>query len=398
MLDWSRRSPALLAGMLTFALAAGPLLAQDAAEGGDWDVTRARGETREIEFTTDEGTWLSVDVSPDGRWVVFDLLGHIYRMPADGGEAEPLTQGSGVALNYHPRFSPDGDRIAFVSDRGGQNDLWVMDADGGDPRAVFEDRGVRVSTPAWTPDGRYIVVQRTGEDASGIWMYHVEGGTGVELVEGREAAWPSVSADGRYLYYQVRSGSDALNGDYQVRRMDLREGDVVDLTTGDADGAASSRVSSGGAFAPEVSPDGRWLAFGRQIPDGTISFRGHRYGPRTALWLRDLETGAERVLMDPISVAIESGSKSLRILPGYAWSADGRSIVISQGGKVRRVDVAGEEVTTLPFSARVRRTISEMARPSVAIDDGPLRARFLRWHRASPDGRRLAFQAVGRVW
>src|SRR5688572_15625332 len=95
-----------------------------------WDVTKPRGTTREIDFVTREGTWMSVDLSADGKWVVFDLLGHVYRVAAAGGEAECLTQSSGVAVNYHPRFSPDGKTIAFVSDRSGQNNLWVMDADG----------------------------------------------------------------------------------------------------------------------------------------------------------------------------------------------------------------------------------------------------------------------------
>src|SRR5690606_24554755 len=99
-----------------------------ADDGAAWEVTLARGRTRQIDFTTDEGTWMSVDVSPDGRWIVFDLLGHIYRVPMEGGEAEPLTQNSGVALNYHPAYSPDGQSIAFVSDRSGQLNLWVMDA------------------------------------------------------------------------------------------------------------------------------------------------------------------------------------------------------------------------------------------------------------------------------
>ena len=377
-----------------------PLLAQE----DDWDVTQARGETREIDFVTDEGTWLSVDISPDGAWIVFDLLGHIYRMPAEGGEAEVLTQESGVAVNYHPRFSPDGEWIAFISDRGGQNNLWIMGTDGSDPKAVFSDDGVRAATPSWTPDGEYIVVQRSNVSSSpgsgggnGLWMYHRDGGRGVELVDDGSARWPSVSSDG-ILYYQVRSGSNALSGHYQVRSYRLADGKTVDVTAGSAMGAAAGRVSSGGAYAPEISPDGRWLAFGRQIPGGTVSFKGHSFGPRTALWLRDLETGSERIVVDPAPVAIESGSKALRILPGYAWSPDGRDLVLSQGGKIRRVSVETGQQATIPFTARVHRTISEMAYRSFRIDDGPFEADFLRWPTSSPDGERLAFQAVGRIW
>src|SRR3981081_2993887 len=94
----------------------------------EWDTTQARGQTRDIDFDTSEGTWMNVDLSPDGKWIVFDLLGHVYRMGASGGKAECLTQDSGVALNMNPRFSPDGKTVAFVSDRKGQNNLWLMDA------------------------------------------------------------------------------------------------------------------------------------------------------------------------------------------------------------------------------------------------------------------------------
>ena len=149
-----------------------------------WDVTQPRGKTREIDFTTSEGTWMAVDMSPDGRWIVFDLLGHIYRMPSTGGEAESLTQTSGMAINYQPRFSRDGRQIAFISDRRGQNNLWVMNADGSSPHAVFTDMNTTAAEPAWTPDSQYIIVRRAGGGAtdvapgagggSGLWMYHTK--------------------------------------------------------------------------------------------------------------------------------------------------------------------------------------------------------------------------------
>ena len=381
-----------------------------AAESSErWDVTKARGTTRDIDFSTSEGTWMSVDLSPDGRWIVFDLLAHIYRVPAEGGEAQCLTQSSGVALNFHPRISPDGATIAFVSDRLGQNNLWLMNADGSQPRAVFTDKDVRAFEPAWSPDGRYIYVRRQDmrrNGGSGIWMYSRDGGEGVEIVgrEVRGAEWPSPSPDGKFLYFQMSTASqgtwsgraDVMQGAKQLRRLELRTGRVTEMTSGES--AQQYQGSSGGAIAPELSPDAHWMSFARRIPDGTITYKNQTFGPRTALWIRDLHSGAERVAMDPIEVDMSEGMKIGRDLPGYSWSKDSRSIVITQGGKLRRLDVASGRVTTIPFTARVHRTISEMAYSPLAIPDGPMTVKFPRWTSASPDGRRLAFQAVGRVW
>ena len=369
----------------------------------DWDVTQVRGRAHSIDFTTDQGTWMSVDVSPDDQWILFDLLGHVYRVPAQGGTAESLTQGSGVAVNYHPQYSPDGTQIAFVSDRGGQNNLWVMGADGSDPRPVFVDLNTRVVEPTWTPDGRGIVVRqqalRGSTRGSGIWMYPVDGGEGRQLLgpNQRGAAWPSLSQDGKYLYYHLSTGQgDLIKGGYQLRRLELGGGAISEITSGMDQ--QQYRGSSGGAIAPEVSPDGRWLAFARRIPDGTISFKGHKVGPRTALFVRDLRSGAERRVMDPIEFDMAEGIKTLRVLPGYSWTADGRAIVIAQGGRIRRVDVATGSVSTIPFTARVLRTVSEQARGKHSLSDGPVDVRFTRWQTASPDGKQLVFQAVGKLW
>src|SRR2546426_5868676 len=158
--------------LCVFVLAAiAPVLAQrgrgtngdsDNPAPAKWDVTQPRGKTRDIDFTTTEGTWMSADLSPDGSWIAFDLLGHIYTVPAAGGEATVLTQNSGVALNFQPRISPDGKSIAFISDRRGQYNLWIMNADGSNQRPVFTDLNATALEPAWTPDGNYIVVRKGG--------------------------------------------------------------------------------------------------------------------------------------------------------------------------------------------------------------------------------------------
>jgi Tol biopolymer transport system component len=399
-----------------------PSLAQPAAE---WDVTQPRGRTREIDFTTDQGTWMSVDISPDLRWIVFDLLGHIYRVSAGGGEAESLTQGSGIAVNFHPRISPDGRAIAFISDRAGQENLWVMSADGSDARPVSLDADARMAEPAWTPDGRFILAARRAKTPSGfyrtadaIWRFPRSGGRGLEVVRlGASGAtvparagvwvgddrlqWPAMSPDGRYVYFH----SSLFAGDNRrLRRLDLSTKAIEDVT--ESKGGYLSCCGRPayplrlGEIAPEPSPDGRWLAFARKIPGGLLTYRGKEYMGRTALWVRDLAAGTERVVMDPITTDYMDlhPAWTVKALPGYSWARDGRSIVLSQGGRLRRVWIETGKVETIPFRARVRRTISEMARGSARIEGDSFAVRSPRWPASSPDGKTLVFEAVGRLW
>jgi Tol biopolymer transport system component/imidazolonepropionase-like amidohydrolase len=396
------------AALALLAVFPGSFAAQDTATKS-WDVTQPRGRVREIDFITREGTWMSVDLSPDGRWIVFDLLGHIYRMPATGGTAIPLTQTSGIALNQQPRYSPDGTRIAFISDRGGQDNLWVMNADGSDPHPVVSRLDLRMVEPVWMPDGRFIVVRQALAQRlllQGLHLYHVAGGQGVELIAPsmQLTGSPSITRDGRLLCFHRLQGDrrpmghvDPLRGDWQLACLDLRTGETTPVTGGRS--SQTSHGSSGGAFGPEISPDGRWLAFARRQPDHSLDWKGHRYGPRTDLWLRDVETGAERLLVNQIEPDMAGETTQvMTVVPRYRWSADGRTLVFSQNGGFRRLHLDTGKIDTIPFTARVHRIISERAYAPFRIPDGPFDVRYIRWPASSPDGRWLAFEAVGRIW
>lgn len=368
----------------------------------DWDVTIPRGETREISFETDRGTWMSVDVSPDGTWLSFDLLGRIYRLPIGGGDAACLTCDAGLAIDRQPSISPDGASIAFVSDRSGQDDLWIMHADGANPRGVLEEATARVSEPTWMPDGEWIALVRTawtgdGERETALRLVHRDGGTGLALVDEGRPSWPDPAPDGRSLAFHHRQtgGDDLFSGGVQIARIELDSGRRDAITSGV--GARQDRGSSGGAFAPRLSPDGSTLAFARRLPDGSLVWRGHELGARTTLWLRDLRTGTERLLLDPIEVDHARTGKSSRALPGYDWHPDGGSLVLSRFGRLERVDAETGRTEEIPFRATVARSASEAARAENSIGDGPFLVRFPRWQTLSSTGV-LAFEAVGRVW
>ena len=112
---------------------------------------------RTIEFETTEVTSPDVAVSPDGEWLIFTILGHLFRLPVDGGTAEQLT--FGPYYDSDPVFSPDGRRVAFVSDRDGSaGNVFLLDLANGEITQVT--REPQVGRPTWTPDGQAIVYLR----------------------------------------------------------------------------------------------------------------------------------------------------------------------------------------------------------------------------------------------
>ena len=123
---------------------------EDDAQDKGWDVNNPPGKSLSVAIDVTEGTWMSIDVAPNGTELVFDLLGDLYTLPIDGGEAKQLTEG--MAWDMQPRYSPDGKRIAFTSDRGGGDNLWIVNSDGTSPQSSFlrscfrSGRGCRART------------------------------------------------------------------------------------------------------------------------------------------------------------------------------------------------------------------------------------------------------------
>ena len=378
-------------GAVVFGAAAAALIAAEPAQ--EWnakdpaaEINTPRPDARKISFETSEGTWMSVDASPDGASLVFDLLGDIYSVPIAGGRATALT--SGPAFDSHPRFSPDGRTIAFTSDRSGIENVWLMDSDGKNPRALTTEKDAYVRSAAWTPDGQYLIARKEDGKRGGIppvelWIYHREGGGGIKLTSSDDVnntGGAAVSRDGRWIYFSARERKfsytpDLADGLWQVWRYDRELAETSPVTGG-----------FGGAGRPAVSPDGKTLTFVSRRDDATV------------LVARDLASGSERILTRGLSRDEMEGFGQADLFPNYAFLPDGKSLVFSSKGHIVRLDVATGATREVPFTAQVDQWIAPRVTWQEKMETGPVKAKILRWPSQSPDGKRIAFEAFGRVW
>jgi TolB protein len=146
--------------------------------------------------------------SPDGARIAFRSFrtlrdGDIWVMDADGGNATNLTpdQLPGITDERTPCWSPDGTRIAYISNTGGNRDLWTMAADGSDPQRLVATPDLEAE-PAWSPDGTWIAYRRSSDaEGSDLWLIPAAGGTPAPLVLAGEQRLPAWAPDGSRLVF-----------------------------------------------------------------------------------------------------------------------------------------------------------------------------------------------------
>ena len=340
------------------------------------------GKTEKLAFSTDEGSWLSLDVLPDGKSIVFDLLGDLYTLPIGGGRATRIT--SGLGFDAQPTVSPDGRWIAFISDRNGANNLWLAGPDGSEPRMLSDEQQWDLVSPAWTPDSRYVLVTRKAPKTE-IAMFHVDGGTGVTLAGtgDDEKFWgvgAAVSPDGRYVYFAKATKWEDPPVNFptaQISRYTFATGAIDQVTK-----------SEGGGVRPELSPDGTLLVYGT------------RRETETGLRIRNLVTGADRWLTVPVQ---RDGQENFRppsrdALPGYSFAPDGRSLVFNADGRIWRVDVASGERSEIPFEADIALDIGPDVTAAYRVPQGELTATLIQDPRLAPDGERIAASVLTKIY
>lgn len=376
------------------------ILNNDSQEEKKWDVTTPSGPSKTIEFTTDEGTWMNLDVSPDGKTIVFDLLGDIYSIPVEGGDAKLLR--GGHAWEIQPRFSPDGNKILFTSDAGGGDNIWMMDADAGNPKQITKENFRLLNNAVWMPDGNYIIARKhfTSERSLGageLWMYHITGGDGIQLTKRKndqqDVNEPSVSPDGKYIYFSedmypggyFQYNKNPNSQIYIIRRYNIENGTIENIISG-----------GGGAVRPQISPDGKLIAFVRRVRE------------KSCLYIHRIETGEEWKAYDDLSKDQQEAWAIFGVYTNFNWMPDNSHVIIWAKGKIKKINVhyykksisaaANQFVVTIPFKANCKHQIADALHFKNEAFTENFTAKVIRHAVTSPDEKTLVFNAVGYLY
>ena len=341
-------------------------------------------------FTTEEGTWMNLDVSPNGQTIVFDLLGDIYSMSISGGKATVLR--SGIPFEIQPRFSPDGKKISFTSDAGGGDNIWTMNADGSEAKQITKETFRLLNNAVWSGDGNYLLARKhfsSGRSlgAGEMWQYHITGGTGLQVTKRKndqqDVNEPFVSSDGKYLYYSedmypggyFQYNKDPNSQIYVIKRYDFETGETETITGG-----------PGGAARPTLSRDGKKLAFVKRVRTKSV------------LYIHDLETGKEWPIYDGLNKDQQEAWAIFGVYPNFSWMPNDKEIVFWSGGKINKIDINTLSVTNIPFTVDVKIDLAQTVHFNNKIETETFIPKMIRNAVTSPDGKLVVFSALGQLY
>ena len=335
---------------------------------------------------------MSLDVSPDGKTVAFDLLGDIYTMPITGGTATNIA--SGMAWEMQPRFSPDGTRIAFISDRAGGDNIWTMKVDGSDLKQVTKETFRLLNNPTWHSSGDFIAGRKhfttsrslgTGE----IWLYSTKGGSGVQLVKRpseahqKELGEPMFSPDGNTIYYSQNTTSGPIFEYAQNSHTELFQIKKYNMETGEISTAAGG---FGGAVRPTPSPDGKYLAFVKRVD------------AESRLFVKDLKSGEEREVFDHLDRDMQETWAVHGVYPNMDWSPDSKHLFFWASGQIHKLDIRSGDVDHIDFRVKDTREVRTAPRPKVEVAPDTFKTTMSRFVQVSPDGKSVIFESLGKLY
>ena len=352
---------------------------KDSTKSNKKDIGLPLKAERKININTDEGTWMSLDVSPDGKTIVFDMLGDLYLLPIEGGNAKRITEG--LAFDSNPKFSPDGEDLLFVSDRTGGQNVWIMNLATKDSTQVTKGDTHNIQAAEWTPDGNYIISSRGNRNVK-LNMHHRDGGKGTILIKtpaNLKTVEPAFGKDERYIWYSRRTGSWQYNAkfpQYQLAKYDRETGISKTMT---------SRYGS--AFSPTLSSNGKWLVYGT------------RWNDKTGLIARELKTGSEKWLAYPIQKDDQESQATLGVLPAMTFTPDSQNLLTSYDGKIYSIPIDGGDAKNIAFNVNEDIELGPRLKFNYPIEDKEyVTANHIRNPKLSPNGRMVAYSAFHRIY
>ena len=376
--------------LIIWTIFAAPIDAAEDNKNDKWDVNNPPGESYQANIDVKQGTWMNLSVSPDGKQLIFDLLGDLYSLPIEGGEARALTHS--IAWEMQPQFSPDGKQIAFTSDAGGGDNIWVMNSDGSDARQVTKESFRLLNSPSWSSDGQYIAARkhftsRRSLGAGEIWLYHQAGGKGLQLNkrpnDQKDLGEPVFSPSGEKVYFSRDStpgkvfeySKDSNRVIYEIFSIDRLNGKVTKEVSG-----------FGGSVRPTPSPDGRYLAFVRRIRN------------QSSIFLKDLQTGKEFPVYQQLDRDMQETWAIHGVYPTIAWTPDNQNLVFWAGGKIHQLNITTQVAKEIPFHVKTSKTVFKAVQSKVDPAPESFNTQMLRWVQVSPDGDQAIFQALGKLY
>lgn len=358
----------------------------------EWDVNNPHESWlyNSFQLETTEGTWMNLDVSPDGKTIVFDLLGDIYSMPISGGTTTRLR--SGLAYEVQPRFSPNGKYISFTSDAEGGNNIWVMTADGNDAKSITKEKMRLLNNAVWTPDGKSLVARKhyTSERSVGageMWQYPLSGAAGLQLTKRKndqqDVNDPSISPDGKYLYYaedMYPGGFFQYNKDpnkqiYVIKQYNFETGETEQITGG-----------PGGAARPVVSNDGKLLAFVKRVRTKSV------------LYIHELETGKEYPIYENLSKDQSEAWAVFGVYPHFAWTPNNKDIIIWAQGKINKINVESKQITNIPFQVNTEIKLAKTHKVKRTVFQESFSSKMIKDVQTSPDEKTIVFTSLGHIY
>jgi Tol biopolymer transport system component len=364
-------------GCILSAVAIGAVVCSGAAVA----QTSRRGGTETIAIRVHEGTNLSFDLSPDGRSIVFDLLGALWQLPSEGGEARPLTNAvRDTAEDLDPSYSPDGRRIVFRAERDGRTGLWLLEP-GGAPLQLTQlpNPDGYEGNAAWSPDGKTIVYARLVPPDSAVPRWHsrlarLDLGTRevrelpVAGVVGPNLRDPAFGPGGKRM--TVVTGFAPAPQGGRIWMVERDSGRATPVT-----------LESTTALAPAFSPDGRRLAF--FAPDSAH---------RSQVWVLRLDSAGAT----PVRLTHHADVTPTRV----RWTPDGRRLVYSADGRLWKIAATGGPPAEIPFTVRLSFERPQRSLPPARFPEPgtPQPVRAFMGLALSPDARSVAMLALGKLW